>query len=60
MSRTSKPVVVVITGVPAGVGRATARQFAKCGASLGLLAFRTFTRSSNAGRRKPPATFTLG
>ena len=38
MSKTSKPMVVVITGASAGVGRATAREFAKCGASLGLLA----------------------
>jgi len=30
--------VVVITGASAGIGRATARHFAKCGAHLGLLA----------------------
>jgi short-subunit dehydrogenase len=35
-TRTSK--VVVITGASAGVGRATAREFAKSGASIGLLA----------------------
>jgi NAD(P)-dependent dehydrogenase (short-subunit alcohol dehydrogenase family) len=33
-----KPQVVVITGASAGVGRATARAFAKRGASIGLLA----------------------
>src|SRR5688500_18540779 len=38
MRKRSKPMVVVITGASAGVGRATAREFAKCGASLGLLA----------------------
>ena len=34
----SKPQVVVITGASAGVGRATAREFARQGASVGLLA----------------------
>src|SRR5690606_18091137 len=34
----SKPEVVVITGASAGVGRATARAFAKQGAHLGLIA----------------------
>jgi NAD(P)-dependent dehydrogenase (short-subunit alcohol dehydrogenase family) len=34
----SKPLVVVITGASAGVGRATACAFAKLGASIGLLA----------------------
>ena len=38
MDRGKKPTVVVITGASAGVGRAAAREFAKCGASLGLLA----------------------
>ena len=38
MRKMGKPMVVVITGASAGVGRATAREFAKCGASLGLLA----------------------
>jgi short-subunit dehydrogenase len=33
-----KPEVVVITGASAGVGRATAVAFAKCGARVGLLA----------------------
>lgn len=32
------PQVVVITGASAGVGRATARAFARCGARIGLLA----------------------
>jgi len=35
---TQQPDVVVITGASAGVGRATAREFAKRGASIGLLA----------------------
>jgi NAD(P)-dependent dehydrogenase (short-subunit alcohol dehydrogenase family) len=34
----TKPEVVVITGASAGVGRATARAFARCGAHIGLLA----------------------
>jgi NAD(P)-dependent dehydrogenase (short-subunit alcohol dehydrogenase family) len=39
MSRTNgRPEVVVITGASAGVGRATARAFAKRGAHIGLLA----------------------
>jgi NADP-dependent 3-hydroxy acid dehydrogenase YdfG len=38
MSSTSRPQVVVITGASAGVGRATAREFATSGAHLGLLA----------------------
>ena len=33
-----KPKVVVITGASAGVGRATAREFARAGAHVGLLA----------------------
>ena len=33
-----KPQVVVITGASAGVGRATAREFARRGARIGLLA----------------------
>lgn len=37
-SQAKKPQVVVITGASAGVGRATAVQFAKRGAFLGLLA----------------------
>lgn len=36
--QTNKPEVVVITGASAGVGRATAREFAKRGAHIGLLA----------------------
>src|SRR5436190_22247745 len=37
--RTSKkPEIVAITGASAGVGRATAREFAKRGAHIGLLA----------------------
>ncbi len=36
--RTAYPQVVVITGASAGVGRATAREFAKRGAHIGLLA----------------------
>jgi short-subunit dehydrogenase len=38
MSRLSDPDVIVITGASAGVGRATARAFARPGARLGLLA----------------------
>src|SRR2546430_1737426 len=34
----SKPEVVVITGASAGVGRATAREFGKRGAHVGLMA----------------------
>jgi short-subunit dehydrogenase len=36
--RLNRPEVVVITGASAGVGRATAREFAKRGAHIGLLA----------------------
>jgi short-subunit dehydrogenase len=36
--RTNRPEVVVITGASAGVGRATARRFARDGARIGLLA----------------------
>src|SRR5262249_20985623 len=35
---TTQPEVVVITGASAGLGRATVREFAKHGASIGLLA----------------------
>src|ERR687886_2887797 len=38
MKRLTKPEVVVITGASAGVGRATARAFAREGAYIGLLA----------------------
>ena len=39
MSRRSKrPLVVVITGASAGVGRATVREFARHGAWIGLVA----------------------
>lgn len=38
MSTTTRPQVVVITGASAGVGRATAREFARAGARVGLLA----------------------
>lgn len=38
MNDTSRPEVVVVTGASAGVGRAVTREFAKCGAYLGLLA----------------------
>src|ERR671927_1203658 len=38
MRRLNKPEVVVITGASAGVGRATARAFAREGAYIGLLA----------------------
>src|SRR5687767_6841411 len=38
MNSTAKPQVVVITGASAGVGRATARRFAREGALIGLLA----------------------
>ncbi|MGZ3391210.1 MAG: SDR family NAD(P)-dependent oxidoreductase, partial [Isosphaeraceae bacterium] len=33
-----KPMVVVITGASAGVGRATAQAFAELGSSIGLMA----------------------
>ena len=33
-----EPQVVVITGASAGVGRATAREFARDGAKIGLIA----------------------
>jgi short-subunit dehydrogenase len=36
--KSMKPQVVVITGASAGVGRATVREFAKQGASIGLIA----------------------
>jgi NAD(P)-dependent dehydrogenase (short-subunit alcohol dehydrogenase family) len=38
MPRTEKPEVVAITGAAAGVGRAAAREFAKRGAHIGLIA----------------------
>src|ERR1044072_2691490 len=38
MKRLAKPEVVIITGASAGVGRATARAFAREGAYIGLLA----------------------
>jgi NAD(P)-dependent dehydrogenase (short-subunit alcohol dehydrogenase family) len=38
MFRSSKPEVVAITGASAGVGRATAREFGRRGAHVGLLA----------------------
>jgi NAD(P)-dependent dehydrogenase (short-subunit alcohol dehydrogenase family) len=38
MQQVQKPKVVVITGASAGVGRATARKFARQGAHIGLLA----------------------
>jgi NAD(P)-dependent dehydrogenase (short-subunit alcohol dehydrogenase family) len=36
--KSDRPEVVVITGASAGVGRATVREFARCGAHIGLLA----------------------
>lgn len=36
--RQNRPEVVVITGSSAGIGRATARRFARAGARIGLLA----------------------
>jgi NAD(P)-dependent dehydrogenase (short-subunit alcohol dehydrogenase family) len=38
MSTENRPEVVVVTGASAGIGRATARAFAKSGAYIGLLA----------------------
>src|SRR2546423_1976262 len=38
VKRLTKPEVVVITGASAGLGRATARAFAREGAHIGLLA----------------------
>src|SRR5918911_3030977 len=38
MSTMTRPEVVVITGASAGVGRATAQEFAKHGAYVGLIA----------------------
>ncbi|HTP32802.1 MAG TPA: SDR family oxidoreductase [Candidatus Acidoferrales bacterium] len=38
MGSTTEPKVVVITGASAGVGRATTREFARLGSSVGLLA----------------------
>ncbi|OYW99592.1 MAG: short-chain dehydrogenase, partial [Rhizobiales bacterium 32-66-8] len=37
-SRSEAPQVVVVTGASAGVGRATARRFARAGASVALIA----------------------
>src|SRR5437588_5902718 len=38
MSKRARPEVVIITGASAGLGRATARHFARHGARIGLIA----------------------
>jgi len=53
MNRQQKKEVVVITGASAGVGRATARAFAREGASIGLLA--RGTDGLDAARREVEA-----